>query len=127
NRPTTGIAARCANAANGQAAALPISALKSRRRTHPLQGPRRYVVIVIWFALNRKRAESALGQSLRTWAVSAMSGLPLLATRQWTSLEVRFVPRPDMVSYSITSSARANKDAGNVRPSAFAVLWLITS
>ena len=41
---------------------------------------------------------------------------------------VRFVPEADIVTlYSITSSARESSDGGTVRPSAFAVLRLITS
>src|SRR5262245_18442864 len=40
---------------------------------------------------------------------------------------VCFGPKADMFAYSITSSARASNEAGTVRPSALAVLRLITS
>jgi len=40
--------------------------------------------------------ESATGQSRQNWAIPAMSGLPPLATELWTSLEVRFVPNPEV-------------------------------
>ena len=40
---------------------------------------------------------------------------------------VRFVPKADIVAYSINSSARASSDDGNVKPSALAVLRLTIS
>ena len=39
---------------------------------------------------------------------------------------VRFVPKADIVAYSISSSARESTELGTVRPSALAVLRLIT-
>ena len=41
--------------------------------------------------------------------------------------DVRLVQEADIATHSITSSARASTDGGIVRPSAFAVLRLITS
>ena len=41
-------------------------------------------------------------------------------------LDVRFVPKACIVAYSISSSARESTELGTVRPSALAVLRLIT-
>src|SRR2546421_1311353 len=62
-----------------------------------------------------------------------MSALPLKADKAQTCRYVCFVPkaavsnRSNAGPYSITSSARASIDGGISRPSAFAVLRLITS
>src|SRR6516164_3015757 len=58
-----------------------------------------------------------------------MSALARVADSSRTSPDVREVPLPDQVhrtknSYSITSSARASRIGGTLRPSAFAVLRL---
>jgi hypothetical protein len=71
---------------------------------------------------------SALGQK-QTFAVQKrMSALPPIADIPGGNQHVRFVPIADIApAYSITSSARASSDGGTVRPSALAVLRLITS
>jgi hypothetical protein len=62
----------------------------------------------------------------------SMSALAHFADSRRTSPEVREVPIPDLSNrsktraYSITSSARASSVSGTVRPSALAVLRLIT-
>jgi len=62
-----------------------------------------------------------------------MSALPPIADIYRARWNVRFVPKADILRcggdrrYSITSSARANSDAGTVRPSALAVLMLIVN
>jgi hypothetical protein len=78
-------------------------------------------------------AMSALGQK-QTFAVHQlpMSALPPKADIRQRGRYVRFVPEADigqaqLAGYSMTSSARASTDGGIVRPSAFAVLRLITS
>ena len=68
---------------------------------------------------------SALGQK-RTFAVqNGMSALPPIADIRSAKTNVRFVPIADI--YSITSSAMESTLDGTVRPSALAVLRLITS
>ena len=68
---------------------------------------------------------SALGQK-RTFAVQkGMSALPPIADMCSAKTNVRFVPKADI--YSITSSAMESTLDGTVRPSALAVLRLITS
>ena len=71
---------------------------------------------------------SALGQK-QTFAVqTSMSALPPKADIRSAPAHVCFVPKADIPpAYSITSSARESTDGGIVRPSAFAVLRLITS
>ena len=41
------------------------------------------------------------GHSRPNWAVRVMSGLPPLATVERTSLEVRFVPEAEVLSFAI--------------------------
>ena len=70
---------------------------------------------------------SALGQKQTLVAKSHVRFTPdsghVRATR-----DVRYVPIADMrCSYSITSSARVSSAGGTVRPSALAVLRLITN
>ena len=70
---------------------------------------------------------SALGQK-QTFALQyLMSALPPKADMCIALAHVRYVPEADIATHSITSSARASTDGGIVRPSAFAVLRLITS
>jgi hypothetical protein len=58
----------------------------------------------------------------------AMSALPPTADMCSAQADVCLVPKADIPpAYSITSSARESTDGGIVRPSAFAVLRLITS
>ena len=75
----------------------------------------------------------ALGQK-QTWKlVRVMSALPPKADIGYGCRDVRFVPKADVSSrskaadYSITSSAIAISPGGKVRPSAFAVLRLMTN
>ena len=61
-----------------------------------------------------------------------MSALPPKADKQQTCRYVRFVPKRTYAAqqtavYSITSSAVASSVGGTVRPSALAVLRLITN
>src|SRR5258708_6072486 len=67
----------------------------------------------------------------RTLTDLAMSALPSEADIRASLQPVCFVPEADSCSatrrYSITSSARASNEGGTVRPSALAVLRLITS
>ena len=55
-----------------------------------------------------------------------MSALPLKADIGWHVFHVHFVPIADIAIYSITASARASTAGGIVKPSALAVLRLIT-
>src|SRR6266704_3364238 len=63
----------------------------------------------------------------------AHSAYPLIATDERTLPDVSNVPRGDSCTaanqhpYSITSSARASRAGGTMRPSALAVLRLIAS
>ena len=71
---------------------------------------------------------SALGQKRTVSGISAMSALPPKADIAQRDRDVRFVPKADIgEDYSITSSARARTDGSTARPSALAVLRLITS
>ena len=70
---------------------------------------------------------SALGQKQTCAAQKVMSALPPKADMCSALADVGFVPKADIATHSITSSARASTDGGIVRPSAFAVLRLITS
>ena len=70
---------------------------------------------------------SALGQKRTFAAQKVMSALPPKADMCSATSDVRLVPIADIGCYSITSSARASTDAGTVRPSALAVLRLMTS
>src|SRR6516164_11270905 len=76
---------------------------------------------------------SALGQKRTLRLLSPMSALPPKADIGTHSRDVRFVPGADILRcgrdrpYSSTSSARARTDGGTARPSALAVLRLITS
>src|SRR6516165_1569136 len=76
---------------------------------------------------------SALGQK-QTWErLLLMSALPPKADMGQSRCDVRFVPKADILHrgnlrrYSITSSTRARSVGGISRPSAFAVLRLITN
>src|SRR5262249_5333853 len=60
-------------------------------------------------------------------AAKGMSALPPKADMCGATRDVRFGPKADMLSHSITSLALARSDCGTVRPNAFAVLRLITS
>jgi hypothetical protein len=87
--------------------------------------------------LTKEKAAFAGGQKCvqkQTCAVqTGMSALPPKADMCGATRYVRFVPIADSCSaakgfcYSITSSARASSEGGTVRPSAFAVLRLITN
>ena len=69
---------------------------------------------------------SALGHK-RTYAVQkGMSAFPPKADMCGALAYVCFVPRADIVAYSITSSACASSVGGISRPSALAVLRLMT-
>src|SRR5262245_32114856 len=76
---------------------------------------------------------SALGQERTLPACLPMSAFPPKADKQQTSPFVRYVPQPAVsnrskaAGYSMTASARASTVAGTSRPSALAVLRLITS
>ena len=76
---------------------------------------------------------SALGQKQTLRGVSPMSALPPKADIDQHACDVRFVPKADIVRcgeirrYSITSSARASRDWGTDKPSAFAVFRLMAS
>jgi hypothetical protein len=76
---------------------------------------------------NSLRLMSALGQNRTLTLVQPMSALPPKADIGTQSRNVRFVPKADMIAYSITSSARASSVAGISRPSDFAVLRLIAN
>src|ERR1700751_1802362 len=66
------------------------------------------------------------GHSRPKSTIQVTSAYPLRAEVQRTSLMVRFVPIPEVTSYSITSSARASSVGGTFRPSALAVVRLMT-
>jgi hypothetical protein len=74
---------------------------------------------------------SALGQKQTSRSENAMSALPPKADIDWRLLNVRFVPKADILRcgkerrYSITSSAIESNVGGTVMPSALAVLRLI--
>src|SRR5215468_1052749 len=76
---------------------------------------------------------SASGQKQTYAAHNGMSALHPIADMCGAATNVRYGPKADSCSaakfhfYSITSSARASSDGGTVRPSALAVLRLITS
>ena len=76
---------------------------------------------------------SALGLSRQFWPTQAMSAFPPKATKKadvpdWSlSANSCHMRRSKQHLYSITSSARASTDGGISRPSALAVLWLMTS
>ena len=56
-----------------------------------------------------------------------MSALPPKADIGGMSTDVCFVPEADIAAYSISSLARERSELGSVRPSALAVLRLITN
>src|SRR5262245_3604488 len=58
---------------------------------------------------------------------TVMSALPPKADMCTARAHVRFGPKADILAYSITSPARASTAGGTVRPSAFAVLRLMTN
>jgi hypothetical protein len=71
---------------------------------------------------------SALGQKQTCAMQNVMSALPPIADMCSATRYVRFVPMADISArYSITSSARPISVFGTLRPSALAVLRLITS
>src|SRR6516165_9467989 len=76
---------------------------------------------------------SALGQKQTLQSVRPMSALPPKADIAECCRHVRFVPKADKVHrskkrcYSITSSAIESSPGGIVRPSALAVLRLMTN
>ena len=77
--------------------------------------------------------KSALGHKRTLGHLQAMSALPPKADIGTQPRDVCFVPKADILRcgkerrYSITSSAMATRPGGKVRPSAFAVLRLITN
>src|SRR5262249_49298218 len=70
---------------------------------------------------------SAMGQKQTVRKVQLMSALPPKADIGTQSVNVRFVPKADIQSYSIIWSARIWNDPGIVRPNALAVLRLSTN
>jgi hypothetical protein len=70
---------------------------------------------------------SALGQKRTLKRLQPMSALPPKADIAQRDCHVRFVPKADIALQSITSSARASKDWGTDKPSAFAVFKLMAS
>ena len=71
---------------------------------------------------------SALGQSRPNWAVRVMSALPPHSRHlPEGSAGPKGAKTGSDKPYSITSSARARRDAGTSRPSDFVVLRLMTS
>jgi hypothetical protein len=56
-----------------------------------------------------------------------MSAFPPKADIGWRLSNVRFVPKADIITHSMISSARASTDGGTVTPSTFAVLRLTTN
>jgi hypothetical protein len=82
---------------------------------------------------NLEPVMSALGQKRTFGPLIAMSALPPKADIRRRYCDVRFVPKADSCAaandddYSITSSAWASMAGGTVRPSAFAVLRLMTN
>jgi hypothetical protein len=70
---------------------------------------------------------SALGQKQTSEHVRLMSALPPKADIGTQPRDVRFVPIADIAAYSMTSSARESSAGGTVKPSALAVLRLITN
>src|SRR3974377_1876322 len=76
---------------------------------------------------------SALGQKRTSGSVEGMSALPPIADIGTQQRNVRYLPKADIVRcgeirrYSITSSARASRDWGTDKPSAFAVFRLMAS
>jgi hypothetical protein len=76
---------------------------------------------------NSVRRMSASGQK-RTWRLQlAMSALPPKADSRSYAPNIRFGPEADIAAYSISSLARDRSELGTVRPSALAVLRLITN
>jgi hypothetical protein len=76
--------------------------------------------------------KTAWGHNRTFGDVGSMSGLPPKADIKGDGCHVRLVPeaavssRSKVAPYSITSSARASKVGGTSRPSALAVLRLMT-
>jgi len=70
---------------------------------------------------------SALGQKQTYAAHNCMSALPPKADMCSALAHVCFGPEADIMTYSITSSARCCSDSDTSSPSAFAVFRLITS
>src|SRR5258705_8263015 len=58
-------------------------------------------------ATSRSGSKSELGQTRKSDCTIAMSAFPPFATRQRTSREVRFVPKPDSCGTSMRSSIRS--------------------
>jgi hypothetical protein len=87
---------------------------------------------LLMLATSRKGAKSAMGQKQKWPSKNRMSVPSSRADTARPPLDVRLVPQathtpPQIIRYSITSSARASRDGGTVRPIAFAVLRLITN
>jgi hypothetical protein len=82
---------------------------------------------------NLKASMSQMGQKQTLKRVRPMSALPPIADIAERDLDVRFVPKADVLRcgeerrYSITSSAVASSLSGTAKPSALAVLRLMTS
>jgi hypothetical protein len=70
---------------------------------------------------------SELGQTRLSQRLRGMSVLTLKGDIRLLGSQVSFVPIGDIITHSMISSARASTDGGTVRPSAFAVLRLMTS
>jgi hypothetical protein len=70
---------------------------------------------------------SALGQKQTLTRLFHVSALPPKADISCCLSDVRFVPKADIVTYSITLSARASSVGGISRPRNLAALRLITS
>jgi Domain of unknown function (DUF892) len=70
---------------------------------------------------------NAIGHLLTSVCAAGMSPSPPIAdVIRWLS-DVRFVPIAEVAVYSITSSARARREGGIVRPISLAVFRLMTS
>jgi hypothetical protein len=71
---------------------------------------------------NLQRVFEGMAQDLRT-----MSALPPIADIGERNWDVRFVPKADIGTYWITSSASATSLSGTFSPSAFAVVRFMTN
>jgi putative ABC transport system substrate-binding protein len=85
----------------------------------PIEQPTKYELVI-----NLKTADVCFAGEERKWrGLAAMSQFDPKRASLWLSISAAF-KWPD--AYSITSSARASSEGGTVRPSAFAVLRLMT-
>ena len=71
------------------------------------------------------RGDQSMLRDINMKTSPAMSALPPKADMCSATRHVRFVPKADILGYSITSSARPISVLGTVRPSALAVLRLM--